>query len=132
MIKLPIALAAALLAIGVATTAQAADHDMPQKDAPPHAAVAECCTIGVPDPKRGETVKSFIVLKEGAQVDADSLIAHCRENLAAYKVPRLIEFRDTLPKSTLLKLLRRVLLDEELEKIKRAESPASRRSGKKA
>lgn len=83
-----------------------------------HAAVAECCTIGVPDPKRGETVKSFVVRKDGAEVSAETLIAYCRENLAAYKVPRLIEFRDELPRSSLLKLLRRVLLDEELAKIK--------------
>lgn len=81
-----------------------------------HDAVLEAASIGVPDEKRGETVKSFIVLKPGKSVTADALIAHCRENLAPYKVPREIEFRDALPKSSVLKVLRRELRAEELKK----------------
>lgn len=82
-----------------------------------HPAVLEAATIGIPDEKRGETVKSFVVLKEGATATAEEIIAHCREGLAAYKVPRFIEFRDSLPKSTVLKILRRQLRDEELAKV---------------
>ncbi len=82
-----------------------------------HPAVLEAATIGIPDEKRGETVKSFVVLKPGATASADDLVAHCRENLAAYKIPRLVEFRDGLPKSTVLKILRRELRDEEMAKV---------------
>lgn len=79
-----------------------------------HPAVLESATIGVPDEKRGETVKSFVVRKPGAAVSQEDLIAYCRENLAAYKIPRIMEFRDELPKSTVLKVLRRELREEEL------------------
>ncbi len=79
-----------------------------------HPDVLESATIGVPDERRGETVKSFVVLHPGRETSADELIAYCRENLAAYKIPRAIEFRDSLPKSTVLKVLRRELRAEEL------------------
>ena len=82
-----------------------------------HPAVLEACTIGVPDLKRGETVKSFIVLKPGMSASAGEIQDYCRQNLAAYKVPKRVEFRDELPKSPMLKLLRRVLREEELAKI---------------
>jgi len=81
-----------------------------------HPAVLEAATIGIPDEKRGERVKSFVVLKPGQQASEKELLAFCRENLAAYKVPRTIEFRRDLPKSGVLKVLRRTLLDEELAK----------------
>jgi len=81
-----------------------------------HPAVIEACTIGVPDEKRGETVKSFVVLAEGASITEDELVAHCRESLAAYKVPRSVAFKDELPKSAMMKLLRRELRDQELAK----------------
>lgn len=77
-----------------------------------HPAVAEACTIGVPCDKRGETVAAFVVLEPGATVTAEQLEAHCREHLAAYKVPRSFTFRDALPKSAMMKLLRRELRDE--------------------
>src|SRR3989441_6725050 len=81
-----------------------------------HPAVLEAATIGVPDPKRGELVKSFVVLKPGSQATVADVLAFCRENLAAYKVPRAIEFRSELPKSGALKILRRKLVEEELAK----------------
>jgi long-chain acyl-CoA synthetase len=74
-----------------------------------HPAVLEAAVVGVPDDYRGETVKAFIVLKPGMTVTEEELIAFCRENLAAYKVPRLIEFRDELPKTAVGKILRRGL-----------------------
>ena len=79
-----------------------------------HPAVHESATIGVPDPTRGETVKSFVVVRPGQAVSADDLIAHCRRELAAYKVPRSMEFLDELPKSSALKILRRELREREI------------------
>ncbi|MBU1699412.1 MAG: long-chain fatty acid--CoA ligase [Candidatus Eisenbacteria bacterium] len=84
-----------------------------------HPAITEACTIGVPDPKRGETVKSFVVLKPGETVTEEEIISYCKKQLAAYKVPRLIDFRETLPKSGILKFLRRVLREEELAEIQK-------------
>ena len=81
-----------------------------------HAAVLEAATIGIPDEKRGESVKSFVVLRPGMTATADELIELCRKELAPYKVPKEIEFRPDLPKSSVLKILRRELRDEELRK----------------
>ncbi|NNE44141.1 MAG: long-chain fatty acid--CoA ligase, partial [Gemmatimonadetes bacterium] len=89
-----------------------------------HADVLECATIGVPDEKRGETVKSFVVRKPDSGVTQEALAEHCRENLAAFKIPREIEFRDELPKSSVLKILRRELVEQEL--AKRSGQPAER------
>jgi long-chain acyl-CoA synthetase len=91
-----------------------------------HPAVFEACTVGLPDEKRGETVKSFIAFGPDKSASEEELDAWCRERLAAYKVPRHWEFRDELPKSSMMKLLRRVLRDEELAKQSssgRTESP---------
>lgn len=82
-----------------------------------HPKVLEACTIGVPDEYRGETVKSYIVLRTGETAEAGEIIAHCRETLAAYKVPKIIEFIDALPKSAVGKVLRREL--KELDRKKR-------------
>ncbi len=81
-----------------------------------HADVLEAATIGVPHERRGETVKSFVVLRPGGRATPQELEAHCRERLAAYKVPREIELIDELPKSTVLKVLRRELRERELAK----------------
>jgi long-chain acyl-CoA synthetase len=85
-----------------------------------HPAVLESATIGVPDARRGETVKSFVVLRPGSAATEKELVAHCREQLAPYKVPREIEMRASLPRSSVLKVLRRTLLAEELERRKAA------------
>ena len=77
-----------------------------------HPAVLDACTIGIPDERRGETVKAFVVRHPDRQVSEADLTGFCREQLAAYKVPTAIEFRDDLPKSAALKTLRRVLRDE--------------------
>jgi long-chain acyl-CoA synthetase len=74
-----------------------------------HPAVLEAATIGVPDERRGETIKSFVVLKPDHRATAEELMAYCHRELAAYKVPRSIEFVTDLPKSALLKPLRRAL-----------------------
>jgi long-chain acyl-CoA synthetase len=74
-----------------------------------HPAVRESAVVGVPDEKRGETVKAFVSVKPGASVTPDELIAHCRERMAAYKYPRSIELLDELPKTVTGKILRREL-----------------------
>jgi len=81
-----------------------------------HEAVQETVVIGVPDPYRGETVKAFIVLKEGKTVTESELDEFSRKYLAAYKVPRQYEFRKELPKTAIGKILRRQLVEEEKQR----------------
>lgn len=81
-----------------------------------HEAIQEAVVAGIPDPYRGETVKAYIVLKEQMTVNEQELNAYCRKHLAAYKVPRLYEFREELPKTAVGKILRRALIDEEKKK----------------
>ena len=76
--------------------------------------------MGIPVAGKGERVKIFVVLKEGEKATEDEILEFCRENLARYKVPKFVEFRDELPKTTVGKVLRRVLLEEEEEKKKLA------------
>jgi long-chain acyl-CoA synthetase len=71
--------------------------------------IQEAAVVGIPDSYRGETVKAFVVLKQGMTANADEIIAWCRERLASYKVPRQVEFRESLPKSGVGKYLRRQL-----------------------
>ncbi|WP_448640466.1 AMP-binding protein [Geodermatophilus sp. URMC 63] len=74
-----------------------------------HPAVRESAVVGVPDEKRGETVKAFVSLKPGASATPEELIAHCKERMAAYKYPRSVELVDELPKTVTGKILRREL-----------------------
>jgi long-chain acyl-CoA synthetase len=74
-----------------------------------HSKVKEAAVIGVPDEHRGETVKAFIVLKDGETASEEEIITFCRKNMASYKAPRFVEFRDDLPKSMIGKILRREL-----------------------
>lgn len=89
-----------------------------------HPKVMEAAVVGVPDPKRGETVKAFIVLIAGEEATPDEIKTYCRENLAPYKIPRLVEFRDELPKSGVGKVLRRELVREEKEKYAKEQGEA--------
>jgi long-chain acyl-CoA synthetase len=77
-----------------------------------HPSVKLAAVIGVPDAYHGEIVKACIALKPGASSDPDELIAYCRTTLTEYKVPRLVEIRETLPMSAVGKILYRVLRDE--------------------
>ncbi|KIL35118.1 long-chain fatty acid--CoA ligase [Cohnella kolymensis] len=78
-----------------------------------HPAIEEAAALGVPDKYRGETVKAYIVLKQGETLDAKDLEKWCRERLAAYKVPHIYEFRESLPKTIAGKVLRRKLVEED-------------------
>jgi long-chain acyl-CoA synthetase len=73
-----------------------------------HPKVLEAAAVGIPDDKSGEAVKVFIVKKDKS-LSKDEVVAYCKENLTAYKVPRLVEFRDELPKTNVGKILRRAL-----------------------
>jgi long-chain acyl-CoA synthetase len=78
-----------------------------------HSEVVEAVVVGVPDEYRGETVKAFVVKKDDSTLTEEELIFYCKENLAPYKVPELLEFRDELPKSAVGKLLKRELIEED-------------------
>ena len=83
-----------------------------------HPKVAEAVSLGIPDEYRGETVKAFVVLAPGQEASEQEIIDFCRQKLAAYKVPKMVEFRKELPKSAVGKILRRILRDEEIAKQK--------------
>jgi long-chain acyl-CoA synthetase len=85
-----------------------------------HPKILEACTVGIPDKYRGETVKAFIVIKEGETLSAEEVTAYCGEKLAAYKVPKVIEFAKNLPKSAVGKILRRELKERELGRLKKS------------
>jgi long-chain acyl-CoA synthetase len=79
-----------------------------------HPKVLEAAVVGIPDVQRGDNLKAYVVLKAGQTATADEIISYCRQNLTRYKVPREVEFRQSLPKTMVGKILRRVLRDEEL------------------
>ena len=78
-----------------------------------HPAVLECGCIGVPDARSGQAVKIFVVLREGSSLAQEELLVHCRERLTGYKVPKYLEFRASLPKTDVGKVLRRALAEEQ-------------------
>ena len=88
-----------------------------------HPKILEAAVAGIRDPYRGETLKAYVVLKEGETLTEEEVIEFCKANLAAYKVPKLVEFRKELPKTMVGKILRRVLREEE-------EKKAAEQSGK--
>jgi fatty-acyl-CoA synthase len=87
-----------------------------------HPAVQEACIIAARDEYRGETVKAVVVLRAEARgkTGADDIIGWAREHMAAYKVPKFVEFVDSLPKSGAGKVMWRLLQDRELEKTAKA------------
>ncbi|MDX2447363.1 MAG: long-chain fatty acid--CoA ligase [Desulfobacterales bacterium] len=80
--------------------------------------VLDAVSLGIPHEYRGETVKAFLVLRPGETATAEEIIDFCKTKLAIYKVPKIIEFRDDLPKSAVGKILRKILRDEEAAKRK--------------
>ena len=92
-----------------------------------HPKVKEAVVVGIPLGLRGELIKAYVVLAEGEQASAAELLDHCRKELAKFKVPKKIEFRSALPKTIVGKVLRRVLLEEELKKRKPDEQEAQER-----
>ena len=84
-----------------------------------HPKIADAVTVGIADAYRGESIKAFVVLKPGKSADPDEIVSFCREKLAAYKVPKRVEFRDALPKSAVGKILRKTLRAEEEEKLEK-------------
>ncbi|MDR0339824.1 MAG: long-chain fatty acid--CoA ligase [Desulfovibrio sp.] len=81
-----------------------------------HPKVREAVSVGVAHPSRGEVIKAYVVLKEGEMCERSEIVVWCRERLANYKVPRMVEFRDDLPKTLVGKVLRRALRAEEEER----------------
>jgi long-chain acyl-CoA synthetase len=85
-----------------------------------HPKVKEGISVGIPDPRKGERIKVYIVLKEGETATREEFIAYFKERLTPYKVPSEVEFRTELPKSMIGKILRRALREEEILKAKAA------------
>ena len=84
-----------------------------------HPKIEDAISVGIVDEYRGETIKAFIVLKKNEKMDESEIISFCKKRLAAYKVPKSVEFRKQLPTSAVGKVLRQVLRDEEAMTIKK-------------
>jgi long-chain acyl-CoA synthetase len=83
-----------------------------------HPKVKDAVVVGIPEPFSVEVIKAYVVLKEGQKATENEIIEFCAKELARFKVPKMVEFRKELPKTTVGKVLRRVLLEEELKKAK--------------
>jgi len=87
-----------------------------------HPKVLEVAVAGVPVGKeKGERVKAYVVLKPGQTATEEEILEYCRENLAYYKRPKFVEFRQELPKTMVGKILRRVLVEEEIKRLQEQE-----------
>lgn len=86
-----------------------------------HPAVAEVAVVGVPDSYRGQTTKAYIVLNKGATLDEAELRAFLKDKISPIEMPKLVEFRDALPKSAIGKILKKVLVDEYVKRAQGAE-----------
>lgn len=84
-----------------------------------HPMVLDCVAAGVPDEKLVDKIKAYIVLKPGCSAKPEEIIEFCKGKLAKYKVPREVEFRESLPKNMVGKMLRRLLVEEEKAKLKK-------------
>lgn len=83
-----------------------------------HPKVKDAVVVGLPDSFSGEKIKAYLILKEGESATAEEVLTFCRTELSKFKVPQEIEFRKELPKTIIGKVLRRVLIDEEMKKLK--------------
>jgi crotonobetaine/carnitine-CoA ligase len=94
-----------------------------------HPNIVEMAVIAVPDPIRDEAVKAFVVLDEPDALTEEDIIDYCKEHLADFKVPTIIEFRESLPKTSIGKVEKKVLRAEEAERAEEEEkvSTESRR-----
>ncbi len=95
-----------------------------------HPAVAEAAVVGIPHPVRGEVPKAFVVLRPRASATEADLVAHCRANLAPYKVPAEVEVRSELPRTFVGKVLRRVLAQDEQNRAQGGDQPARAGDGR--
>jgi acyl-CoA synthetase (AMP-forming)/AMP-acid ligase II len=77
-----------------------------------HPAVVDVCVVGVPEPEWGESVKAFIVRKEGVELDEETVVTYCKEHLASYKKPKYVEFISTIPRNPSGKALKRSLREK--------------------
>jgi len=75
------------------------------------AGVSEVCVVGVPDELLGEAIEAFVVSKPDSDLDEKTILAHCRNNLALFKIPRKVHFLATLPKSSVGKIIKSQLLN---------------------
>jgi len=87
-----------------------------------HPKVSEVGVAGIPDPYQTESVKAWVVLRPGETATSEEIQKYCREKLTAYKVPKFVEFRAELPKTLVGKILKRILVEEEVAKQKAAGS----------
>jgi long-chain acyl-CoA synthetase len=87
-----------------------------------HPAVEEVVVCGVPDEHRGEIIKAYVKLRDGAELKATGLRGFLKDELAGFEIPRRVEFRDEIPKTLIGKPSRRELIEEELRKAKNAKA----------